>query len=768
MARAGVAGARTWAFGAAVLRWRWAIICLTLLAALVAGYGLRGLTFNPDSRLFFGPDDPGRQALDRIENTFTRAKSVLFVLAPAEGDVFTAETLAAVRELTDLAWQTPFASRVNSLTNFQHSHAVGDELLVEDLVPDVATLDPAALEAIRATALGEPELVNFLVSPGAHVAVVSVDVLLPGKERGEVAEVAGFARRLAAEMREAHPGIALYLTGGVMADITFGEAAQSDMTGLIPGVVVLVAIMLAIGLRSATASLATLVVVLFAVVIALGIAGWSGIVLNTATAGTPVVILTLSVADCVHIVSTMRQREVDGQSRNAAIIDSLRINATPVAITSLTTAIGFLTMNFSESPPLREFGNIVALGVVAAYLLSITFLPAILTLLPAGRGPQVDTQALMRRFADWVIARRRPLLIGCPLVFLVVLTGLSKLVIDDDIVRYFDERFAFRTDTDFMQANLTGINALQFALPAGEANAIAEPAYLRSIAAFADWYRAQPEVRHVTVLSDTLKRLNMNMHGDDPDAYRLPDSRELAAQYLLLYELSLPFGQDLNNRIDITRSVTRMTVQLDEVTSAQVRDLAARGEAWLREHAPEMAGVATGLSVLYAHMSERNIKSMLLGTAVALVLISAVLLVVLRSIPLGLVSLVPNLVPALLAFGIWGYLDGEVNLAVSVVGAMTLGIVVDDTVHLLARYLRGRRELALEPIDAVRYSVASVGTPVLVTSVALIIGFGAMAFSGFAITVLMGTLSALTILLALAADLLFLPPLLIFLGKRAA
>lgn len=768
MARATAEGGPVRAYAATVLRWRWAIMALTVVAVVAAGLGLRGLTFNPDSRLFFGPDDPGRLALDRLENTFTRANSLLFVLAPADGDVFTSATLDAVQALTEQAWQIPFAARVNSLTNFQHSYAVGDELIVEDLVPSGEILGPAELADIRATALAETELVDLMISADAEVTAISVDVLLPGRERSEVGEVATFARGLIEDMRRDYPDIRVYLTGGVMADITFGEAAQRDMTMLVPAVVLLVAAMLALGLGSIIASLTTLVVVAFAVVIALGLAGWSGVVLNAATAGTPIVILTLAVADCVHIIASVRHRAMSGDDRAQAIVEALRINTTAVAITSLTTAIGFLTMNFSESPPLREFGNIVALGVVAAYFLSMTFLPALLTLVPAARPPRLDLRVFMGRLADWLAIRQRPILMAGPLILVVATSGLTRLQIDDDIVRYFDDSFAFRTDTDFARDHLTGINSLQFALTAGEAYAIAEPDYLARLDAFAEWFRQQPEVRHVSALSDTLKRLNMNMHGDDPAAYRLPESRELAAQYLLLYELSLPFGQDLNHRIDVSRSTTRLTVNLDEVTSAQVRELAARGERWLARNAPDMASAATGMSVIYANMSQRNIQSMLIGTAVALVLISLVMLVVLRSVSLGLISLVPNVVPALTAFGIWGYVNGEVNLAVSVVGAMTLGIVVDDTVHLLARFVRGRRELGLEPEEAVRQSLVSVGTPVIVTSLALIIGFGAMAFSGFAVTALMGSLAALTILIALVADLVFLPPLLLTLGRKVA
>lgn len=764
-------GGRTRAYGEAVLRWRWPVIVLTLLVALASGYGVRFLSFDPDSRQFFGPDDPGRRALDHLEDTYTRAGSVLFVLAPKNGDVFTRETLAVIEDLTERAWRTPYSSRVESLTDYQHSYAEGDDLVVEDLVESAEDLSDAELARVRRIALSRPELVDRMVSPDGDVTAVAVEVINPGEARGEVTEVAAFARGLADELRREHPEVDVYLTGSVLVDITFAEAAQRDLATLVPLMAALIVATLAIGLGTAYGTLATVLVVALSVITALGLAGWAGVVLNGVTAGTPVAIMTLAVADCVHILSTLRQRYRPGADKVAAIAESLRVNASPIAITGLTTVTGFMILNFGEAPPLREFGTIVAFGVLAACVYSVTFFPAMLAVLPLdtrARSALPAAAAVMNRLADFVIARRRWLLAAGPVVVLVLVAGITRLTLDDDFVRAFDESFEFRTDTDFTQKNLTGLNALEFSVPAGEEYGVVRPDYLAKLDAFAEWFRQQDGVKHVTVLTDTLKRLNQNMHGDDPAFYRLPESRELAAQYLLLYEMSLPFGHDLNNRIDVAKSATRVTVRLDEVSSAEVRELAARGEAWLRDHAPEMAAPATGLSVIYAYMTERNIRSMLRGNFVGLLLISGCLLLVLRSVRIGLISLAPNLVPAAMAFGLWGYLVGEVNLAVSVVGAMTLGIVVDDTVHILTHYLQGRREHGMDAVAAVRYSLANVGVPVVVTTVALCVGFGVLAMSGFAVASRMGVLSAITIVLALVADLLFLPPLLMRLERQTS
>ena len=275
---------------------------------------------------------------------------------------------------------------------------------------------------------------------------------------------------------------------------------------------------------------------------------------------------------------------------------------------------------------------------------------------------------------------------------LLALTGLPRNELNDVYATWFDPEIQFRSDTDFVIENLTGLYQLSYSLKAGQTGGINEPAFLHDVAAFADWYRSQPESIHVSVISDTMKRLNMNMHGDDPQMYRLPDDRDLAAQYLLLYELSLPYGLDLNNELDIEKSATRMVITLKTLSTNEMLALSARAEDWLANNSPHIKNaVATGAVMMFAHIGASNIPAMLLAGATALILISLILIGALRSPKIGLLSLVPNLTPAAVGFGLWGYFVGEVGLGLSVVASMTMGIVVDDTVHFLSKYLRARR-----------------------------------------------------------------------------
>lgn len=756
------------ALGAHIGQWtvrhRWTVILVMLLLIIAAGSGIRLLTFNNDLRVFFSDENPQLQALEDLEATYNKIDNVLFVIAPRNGKVFTRGTLAAIETLTGAAWQTPYSVRVDSVTNFQHSRAVGDELIVADLVEHAGRLTDAELARIRAIALAEPSLANRLVSAAGHVTAINVTIPLPGLAANEVTEVTAFARRLAADFRQRHPDIDLYLTGAILFDNGFAEVVQDDMRTLVPLMFAVLIVITGIALHSLTATLVTLFIILASTLTGMGLAGWLGMSLNPASSNAPIIILTLAVADSVHILVTLMQQLRRGVHRQQAIVESLRINFQAVCLTSITTAIGFLTMNLSDAPPFRDLGNIVALGVTAALLYSVLLLPALMAVLPlrATAVKPARVPGLLDRLAGFVIARRVPVLRAAWIAIAVASAGMLQIEFSDDWVKYFDSRYELRTATDFMEENLLGAHIIEYSLDSGEAGGISEPAYLATLEAFADWYREQPRVGHVQTIVAMMKRLNRNLHGDDPAYYRLPEQRELAAQYLLLYEMSLPYGLDLNNQINVDKSATRMIVTLKGISTLELRELEERARAWLEENAPaHMVSHGTGLSMIWAHISRRNINSMLGAAFLALLLISGLLVFALRSPRFGVISLFPNLAPAFMAFGIWGLLVGQVGLGLSVVVSLTLGIVVDDTVHFLSHYLRARREDGLEPAAAIRYSFSTVGTAMWITTVTLVAGFLVLTLSGYKMNADMGLLSAITLSLALLMDFLFLPALLL-------
>jgi uncharacterized protein len=757
-------------YGTWVVRFRWWIAIVSLAAAFGIGSGAQHLRFTNDYRIFFSADNPQRLAFEELENTYTKNDNVMFVIAPKSGDAFDAETLSAVEWMTDEAWQTPFSSRVDSLSNFQHTEAEEDDLIVRNLYEEGASLDAAGRAKVRDIAMVEPLLVARLVATSGDVTAVNVTVQLPGVDPlSEGPKVVKFARDLKAQVAERFPGLDVRLAGMVMMNHAFTEASQDDMATLVPLSFAVMLIVLGIALRAVSGTIATLFVIAASVVVAMGIGGSLGIPISPPTASAPIIILTVAIANSVHVLVSFLQGLRSGSERHDAVKESLRLNLQPVFLASATTALGFLSMNFSEVPPFQHLGNLVAMGVGASFVMAVTFLPAVLAIVPArARMEQRDKQdVLMAAFGDFVVRKRSVLLWSTTALVVGLIAFLPRNDLNDVFLHYFDERVEFRQDSDFTAERLTGLTPIEYSLTSKGPGGVADPAFLAEVEAFAQWYRKQPETIHVNTISDVMKRLNRNMHGDDPAKYMLPDSRDLAAQYLLLYEMSLPYGLDLNNQIDIEKSATRVTASLKTLSSNEMLDLERRVQDWLATNAKEITvGHGSGTALMFAHIGKRNIISMLGGTAVALLLISMLLIVALRSVKIGLLSMVPNLVPAAMGFGLWGMLVGEVGLALSVVSGMTLGIVVDDTVHFLSKYLRACREQGLNPHDAVRYAFTSVGRALAVTSVVLVAGFLVLSLSSFELNSGMGLLTAIVIFFALVADFLLLPPLLMKLEEK--
>ena len=739
-----------------------------LLLAIVAASGGRFLTFKSDYKTFFGEDNPQLQAFEKMQKTFAKSDNVSFLVASPDGDVFTPRTLSAIEELTEKAWQIPYSSRVDSISNFQHTVAEEDDLIVDDLIIDAARLTAEQLAAAKATALSDPTLANNLVSASGHVTAVNVTIQIPDQETGqELPEIMEKVRGIQQEMLQSYPELTIHLNGLVVMNDSFAHAGMLDSQTLVPMMFGAVIVMVGLLLRTISGTIATLVVVICSIATAMGLFGWAGFYLTNTSFSAPIMILTLAVADCVHILSTMFHQMRQGENKFDALLFSLKLNFQPVFLTSVTTAIGFLSLNFSDSPPFNDLGNIVAIGVMMAFVFAITLFPAMVMILPfrvpAQREHKKDT---MNKLADFVINRHRSLFTLSLVVIVTFLAFIPRNELNDNPVEYFDESLAFRQAADFSAANLTGNSNINFELQAGESGGINAPEFLAAEQTFATWLRQQPETLHVNSLTDTFTRLNKNMHGDDPAYYKLPENRELAAQYLLLYEMSLPYGLDLNNQINVDKSSTRLIATFGNLSTRQMLDFEARSQQWLAANLPELKVSISSSTLMFAHIGERNRKTMLYGTLLALVLISGILGFALRSMKYGLISLAPNLIPAGVAFGIWGLTNGNIGLGLTVVIGMTLGIVVDDTVHFLSKYLYALRKQGATTEEAIRYAFSSVGKALWVTTLVLSTGFFVLAQSTFKMNADTGLMTSLTIVIALIVDFFFLPALILKLRGR--
>ncbi len=462
----------------------------------------------------------------------------------------------------------------------------------------------------------------------------------------------------------------------------------------------------------------------------------------------------------------------EGSNQKDAVRVTILKNLTPIFLTALTTSIGFLSMILNEVPPVQHLGILVGIGVLFIFVITVTFLPALLVVCPCGVKPMLASVAGWPQQQVWtvslgqfVVKNYRPLLYGLLLIVAGSSIFIARLELDNNPLNYFKIGTWHREATEFVDANLTGVTFTDYSLQSGQPNGITNPAFFAKVEAFTEYVGTFPEVAHVNSIVPIMKRLNKHLHADDPAYYRLPETKELAAQYLLLYTMSLPFGLDLTNQINVDYSSTRVTVTMHKVSGKRHMEILDEVEAWVATNMPEMNTQGVGTWVMFTYLSQRVIHGMINSLMLALVLITIVCVVTFRSLRLGLISLIPNALPILLTFGVWGMLGDHIDFAVSIVATAALGVIIDDTIHLLVRYQRSRED-GKQRGQAFQYALHDVGHALLFTSIILVVGFGLFLLSDFRINSSMGAMISLSIAFALAFDFLCLPGILMKFDKK--
>jgi predicted RND superfamily exporter protein len=761
------------ALGNAASRYPWPIALLSLLIVVIAGAGAGKMAFNSDYHVFFSEENPQMLAYDALQNKYTKDDNVFIVFEPQDGEVFTKQTLKAIAAFTTTAWQTPNSTRVDAITNFQYTRSEGDDLYVDDFVREIDSHSRETLNALRAIATTDPRIKNRLVNEDGSVTAVNITVKLPDNADPKENElIVKFVREQLASFHDQYPDIKTFTSGTVMLTNAFQESAFKDMSTLTPLMFLMILVTIYLFTRTLSGTFSTLFVIVFSIVSAMGLGGWLGMYLTPPSSAFMNIIMTLAVADSIHILITFVQGLKRGLDKKAAVTESLRINYMPVFLTSLTTVIGFLSMNFSDSPPFRDLGNLTSIGMTAAFLFSVTTLPALLVILPVNirkaDAIELKRKNYLDRLAEFVISRSRAV-VTWSLAFIAVTAVLVfNNELNDEFIKYFSKNVPFRSDTDAISEKLTGIYTIEFSVNSGEPGGINNPEYLKTLEDFEKWLYTHEEVIHVNSFTEVARQINKSMHGDNPEYYTLPGSREEAAQFLLLYEMSLPFGLDLNNQVNVDKSETRVIATTKNMSAKKILGLEKESQAWLVDNGPaymQTEGVSTVM--MFSHLTQRQISSMINGTIVALLLISLVLAFSLKSVRFGLISLIPNIAPLVIGLGLWGVMVGYINTGISIVFGMTMGIIVDDTVHFLTKYLRARRELNKSAADAVRYAFATVGQAMVVTTWVLVAGFFVIAQSDFGMNSGMAKITMLIITVALALDFLLLPALLVMIDRES-
>ncbi len=742
------------AWADACLGHRKTVLLLVAATTAVALAALPRIHFDHSLKSWFLDDDP---ALVRHERFLELFGSDEIVVAGLEArDVFAPDVLARIDRLTRAIEQAPHVEKVFSLTNIEAITGRGDTLDIGDLVE--MPVDLATLPALRQRALSNRLYVGNVVSADGTFTTVIARLPHHAEEFDYKVEAVAAIRQIL----EAEVGSSFYLAGGPVFDEQFFRQSETDTLRTVLLMSVFLVVVLALLLRTWWGVVLPLVTVAIALVWTIGTMVLCGVTVNVFTTILPPLLLAVGVADAMHVLVDYQNRCRTGEGQAAVLRGVYRELFGPLLLTGVTTAIGMLSLAVSRIESIRNFGLFAAYGVVCAFLLTVTFVPVVLSYLPAPRAAPGRSRhhylstRWLERLHEFTVRRGGWIVTVWSVIVLVSIGFATQVRAESSFIRIFKESSKIRRDTDKIQERLAGSVTVEVLLDTGREDGVKDPAALREIEKLQAFLESQANVRSTQSVADTMKDLRRAFHGNDQGEYQLPATREEAAQYLLLYEMDAPDG-DLREYVSFDYRRARVTARVNLTSSNEAVALGKRIEAYMAsEMSDALDGEVTGLMMLYANLEEYIRASLLQGFSGALLSIFVVFCFQMRSVGLGTVVMVANTMPILITLGVMGLAGIRLDSMTAMVASIAIGLADDDSIHFVSR-VRLKLEQGLEIVAALRESLIEVGRALVYSGLALCGGFAVMLSASFVGAVYFGLLTMLTILIALVSDLVLLP-----------
>jgi predicted RND superfamily exporter protein len=493
-----------------------------------------------------------------------------------------------------------------------------------------------------------------------------------------------------------------------------------------------------------------------------GTYGWAQIPFNQISNMGPLVVLMIAMADSIHIVSVYLQGLRKSLGKKEAMRQSLAVNIQPVTLATITTAMGFLSLNYCSSPGIYGFGNVVAMGVCWAFLVTFTLLPALMLLVPTRKVPQpLGVHGFIAVVGRLVAKRGNPLFWGGVVLIVVTLAMLPLNKVDFNRFSFVDKDSDFHHVLAALSEKIGNDQSLVYSINSSEYYGITNLEFLHQVEEFSNWLEAQPDTSFVTSYADLLKNLNMAEHDNDESWEKLPEDNLQIIDYLVTYQLVQEIEPHMEPLFDPDYSAIRLIVGTSNLSNIELLNLNDRIEEWIAANLPPQYTVMHGdNSILFARLDHSISVQLMQGFTLSFILITVTMLIGLRSLRYGLLSILPNLFPATIVFGFWGLLVGELSPYILMLFSISIGLVVDDSVHILSKYISARRE-GEKPEEAVQYSLDKAGSAITITTLSLATGTLILVFSNTFYYQNVALLLTPIVVVALLLDLFFLPPLLV-------
>ena len=756
-------------FAKLLIKYRYLSIGLVIIIVCLLATGLTKLTFNPDLETYFPEGHPAVIRYNEIDDMFIPTDNLIIAVHSNEGTLFNGDTLKVIEELTRKSWTIPYSVRVDSLTNYSYVKSVNDDLIVEPFIEEAEKKSIEFIEKRKDLVAGEDIIYKSLISEDKKTSVVSIIVDPPGPNKEDQnSELINYILGFIEPIKESNENLDIRLLGNPYLDYISPRIVKAEMPVVMPLMLLLIFLIVFLMIRSYVAVLATFIVILMSLIATFGSIGILGNPLNQMVTTIPILIITLALADCIHLFSIYFQNRIKGISSKESMEKSLEMNIQPLFLTTISTCIGFLCLNFIEVTPLRDLGNAVAIGIGFAFIFTIFFIAPIVSFFEVKTASKVTKQTrFSTSVGSFILKNGNKLIFSVTSISFLILLCIPMNELDENPTQMYAEGFtSFSSDTLWLDEKLSVTFPVNF-LATNEEGQVSDPDFLKILDKFSVWLEEREQVNHVTSLANNMKNLNKSMHGDDPEWKKIPENADLSAQYLFFYEMSLPMGLDLNSSISQDRKSTKISATLKDMSSNEFKEFNNEVLGYLRQNNLEnMISEPSSFRVIFTYMVEAIVNSLLYGLFIGILLITLIIGLFFRSYLLPALSVFPNILPIGMGFGLWGLFVGDVGFMVAVGMGSTLGVIVDFTVHFLSKYELARKEFKKSVEESVIYSFETVGFALIIMTVVLALGFSVLNLVTFIPIQDFAKFSVICFIGGLIINFLFLPNLLMKFDKR--
>lgn len=741
------------------------VVALFMLVALTTG---PTIPFENSTERYFVDGDPTLAEYDRLLELFGDNEYLLvgFEASANANDVFTADTLTDLSKVTEFLEFHPYITQVRSLSNFQYIHADGDDLSTDYLFDDAQTLaaDPDAISSAKTILENEGLAMNVLITDDfRHTRIAARVDYNDGASEHKIELVHALYDFIETESISSDQYI-LHLSGYPLVNERFETVSAEDLNVLIPIMITLMVIMLFVSFRSLVGTILPWVVIAGGILTVTEIQSYLQLPHSTVDSALLPTLIIIGIGSAVHVLVEYFHHHHIGlsgvEAARAAIVHIWR----PALFTAVTTSAGFYALSVTKILPVREFALLGAIGPIALFLFALTVLPALLSYvnkLPARTHNILDDSAISRltqAVPDFTLRHRNVILAAGAWLLIFSIIYVPSIKIDTNYVTLFKESSQTRQDIHYFDDVYKGTMTLDIILDSGAVDGVKEPEFLRKLETIEQWLEAREPLGPINSLADYLKEISQALNGDNPEFYRLPDSPEMTAQFLLLYDSSGP-NENLSDIKDFEDRYARLNVPIVNLVASEMKAELDTITAFMNDNYPELQPLLTGTMVLFTVQDIYTSEGMFASFLVALLVICTFFVLLFKSFKYGLLSMIPSILPIVLTGSLASMLGIYLDLSIVIVGAMTMGIAVDDSIHVMTRYLAAKQTGATTK-QAIARAMRDAGRAVVFSSLVLVLGFSVLCFGSFTTVIYVGLFGSIIMSLALLGDLLFLPALL--------